>query len=289
MLLTRVLEKKSVIQAFGGALVLAPIVNTLVKMSTLNGVPEQWTFAMFTRIIAAGSVMNQILYVATIALGFLMLRGSTAVWKWALLLLGGYIGLQVSDFKHVKSSGLTWTFFITNIAVFMFIADQLVFNVEKPKQKPQDKQPREIKATVETIITKPTTTVKAKKVIPANLPTVPGKVVILQPKVQAKPKAHKIPNVNRKILFQFAGQNPWGQLLAINSKGLQIKALATPPAEITEKEIDLCLTSDLKIRTKLSMKNEDTYFFDYANLSKQNAKELNHWLSSLKDSPSKVA
>ncbi|WP_413560358.1 hypothetical protein [Bdellovibrio sp. HCB209] len=289
MFLTRVLEKKPVIQAFGGALVLAPVINTLAKMSTLNGVQNQWTQEMFWQIIGAGSVPNQILYIATIAIGFLMLRGSATVWKWALLLLGGYIGLQVSDFKHVKSSGLTWFFFITNIAVFMFIADQLVFNVEKSKAKPQPKKSPEPKAVAETIITKPTEIAVAKKVIPANLPATPGKVVVLQPKAQAKPKTQKIPNVRKKILFQFAGQNPWGQLVSISNKGLQIKGLTTPPEEITEKEIDLYLTKNLKLRTKLSMKNEDTYFFDYANLSQENKKELNHWLNSLQSSENKAA
>ncbi len=298
MLLTRVLEKKAVIQTFGAALVFAPIGNTLAKMSTLDGVYGQWTFDMFKRIIAAGSVFNQILYVATMAIGFLMLRGSKTVWKWALALLGGYIALQVSDFKHVKSSGLTWMFFLTNIAVFMFIADQLVFKVEniKAKSKSQEKPkiaPAPIhsaaKETAATIVKmqKPAPVKKdvVRKLEATNLPTEPGKVVVLQPKVQAKPKLRRIPQVRKKILFQFAGQNPWGQLVSISNKGLQIKGLTTPPEEITDREVDLFLTKNLKLRTKLTMKNEDTYFFDYADsLSLEKKKELNHWISSLKES-----
>jgi hypothetical protein len=295
--LTRVLEKKAVIQAFGAALVFAPIGNTLAKMSTLDGVYGQWTFDMFKRIIAAGSVFNQVLYIATIAIGFLMLRGSRTVWKWALALLGGYIALQVSDFKYVKSSGLTWMFFLTNIAVFMFIADQLVFKVEsvKPKPKPQEKPkaapqvvakiPAEMTATVHTVST--SASVKkdvVRKLEPTDLPTTPGKVVVLQPKVQAKPKLKKIPQVKRKILFQFAGQNPWGQLVSISNTGIQIKGLANPPQDIADREVDLILTKNLKLRTKLSMKNEDTYFFDYADLTQEKRNELNHWLSSLQDS-----
>ncbi|QLY26353.1 hypothetical protein [Bdellovibrio sp. KM01] len=294
MFLTRVLEKKAVIQTFGAALVLAPFGNTLAKMSTLDGVYGQWTFDMFKRIIAAGSVFNQILYVATISIGFLMLRGSRSVWKFALALLGGYIALQVSDFKHVKSSGLTWTFFLTNIAVFMFIADQLVFKVEntKPVQKPKEtpKTQPVTSTAVMTATVQPTQKQSmdkkdvVRKLQPTELPTTPGKVVVLQPKVQAKPRHRKIPQVRRKVLFQFAGQNPWGQLVSISNKGIQIKGLKAPPIEITDKEVDLILTKNLKVRTKLKLKNEDTYFFDYADLNEAKTKELNHWLSSLQDS-----
>ncbi|WP_413294890.1 hypothetical protein ACLSU7_07250 [Bdellovibrio sp. HCB185ZH] len=263
---------------------------------------------MFKRVIAAGSVFNQILYVATIAIGFLMLRGSKTVWKYALALLGGYIALQVSDFKHVKSSGLTWTFFLTNIAVFMFIADQLVFKVEntKPTQKPKEKPktpPTIAKVPAQTLEAfemtavapssasakqQPTTSIQSKDVVrklqPTELPKTPGKVVVLQPKLQAKPKHGKIPQVKRKILFQFAGQNPWGQLISISNKGIQIKGLTTPPEEIIDREVDLILTKSLKVRTKLKLKNEDHYFFDYADLNESKTKELNHWLSTLQDS-----
>ncbi|QDK44530.1 hypothetical protein DOM22_04840 [Bdellovibrio sp. ZAP7] len=302
MFLTRVLEKKAVIQTFGAALVFAPIGNTLAKMSTLDGVYGQWTFEMFKKVIAAGSVFNQILYVATIAIGFLMLRGSKSVWKFALALLGGYIALQVSDFKHVKSSGLTWTFFLTNIAVFMFIADQLVFKVEntKPSSKPKEKAQAQL-ATASAVTTAPPVAAKAqapkanagkdvvRKLKPTELPKTPGKVVVLQPKIQAKPNSkptatRKIQSIRKKILFQFEGQNPWGQLVSISSKGIQIKGLKTPPSDITEKEIDLFLAKDLKLRTKFTMKNEEIYFFDYTAISSAQKKELNHWLSSLQDS-----
>lgn len=290
MFLTRVLENKSVIRAFGVGLVLAPVVNTLTKMSTLNGVSNKWTAEMFFRIIAAGSIFNQLLYIATIAIGFLMLRGAKSAWKWTLIVLGGYIALQVSDFKHTKSSGLTWTFFLTNIAFFIFIADQLVFKVEplKPKAQPKvkpntiaDPKIESLKMTVAKTTEKPV----AHKLVPAQIPSEPGKVVALVPKVQAKAATRKIPHVRKKILFQFADQkNPWGQLVSVSSKGLQIKGISVPPEAISEREVELVLTEGLHIKTKLSMKNEDLYFFDYADLSKDKAKELNRWLSSLQNS-----
>ncbi len=130
MVLVKVLEKKNVIRLFGIGLFLAPIINTLAKMSMLTELKNRWTMELFWKIISLGSTFNQILYVATLIIGFIMLRGNANAWKATLILLAGYIALQISDFSHVKTNWITWLFFITNILVFLFIADQLVWKVK---------------------------------------------------------------------------------------------------------------------------------------------------------------
>ncbi|MBS1970645.1 MAG: hypothetical protein JSU04_10075 [Bdellovibrionales bacterium] len=256
MFLVKVLEKKGVIQTFGLALVLAPIVNTLVKMAMLTGIPNRWSFAMFWRIIAVGSVPNQILYVATIIIGILMLRGTTTVWKYALMLLGGYILLQLSDFKHVKSSAVTWMFFITNILAFMFVADQLVWKVKASAPK--------------------------KKANP-NKDFVAPKAPAPAMKAAPKPAYRVIPKVRKKILFQFAGRGPWGQLMGISSQGIHVRGLAEPPPDIATREIEISLNNGLTLRTRLARRKEHDYYFDYTSLSSEEIKSLNKWLHSLSD------
>lgn len=130
MLLVKVLERKGVIRLFGFLLLLSPFFNTFAKMSLLTEVPDRWSLKIFWKILMIGSTFNQILYVATIVIGILMLRGSVQAWKFALILLGGYIILQISDFGHVRASKVTLLFFLTNIFVFLFIADQLVWKVK---------------------------------------------------------------------------------------------------------------------------------------------------------------
>ena len=201
MFLVKVLEKSAVIRTFGAALVLAPFVNTLVKMALLPPLPNRWSFAMFWRIIEAGSIANQTLYVATIIIGIMMLRGAATVWKYVLFLLGGYILLQVTDFKHVKSSGVTWFFFIVNVVSFLFVADQLVWKVKAATPKPQPQpQPR-----AQGAAQVPTATVVKKTPVTAA----PTKTAAT-PKAAAKPAYRAIPKVRKKILFQFAGRGPWG-------------------------------------------------------------------------------
>jgi hypothetical protein len=247
MFLVKVLEKKGVIQTFGAALVLAPFMNTLVKMALLGPIPNRWSFAMFWRIIMVGSIPNQILYVASIIIGILMLRGSTTVWKYALMLLGGYILLQLSDFRHVKSGPITWLFFITNILAFMFVADQLVWKVKTPASK-----------------TKPKPAVRTVK-------------------AEAKPAYRVIPKVRKKILFQFAGGGPWGQLMGISSQGLHVRGLSEPPADIAIREIEISLNNGRTLRTRLARRKEHDYYFDYTKLSSEEIKSLNKWLHSLSD------
>lgn len=134
MLLVKVLEKKAVIRLFGLAMILAPFVNTLAKMALLTEVPNRWSLEIFWKIILIGSFFNQVLYVATLVIGAVMLQGKASGWKFALVLLGGYIALQISDFGHVRTSSVTWFFFITNVLAFLFIADQLVWKIEVPQK-----------------------------------------------------------------------------------------------------------------------------------------------------------
>lgn len=277
MILVKVLENKSVIRAFGASLVVAPIVNTLVKMAMLSDIPNRWSLAMFWRVIIVGSVANQILYIATMIIGFLMLRGTATVWKFVLMLLGGYIALQISDFKHVKSSGITWVFFITNILAFMFVADQLVWKVKAVVPKPQPKAPP---------TPKPQTATANPVAPPAPKPVAAPPVTATPPptaKATPKPAFRVIPKVRKKILFQFAGGGPWGQLMGISSQGIHVRQLAEPPADIATREIEISLNNGLTLRTRLARRKEHDYYFDYTNISSEEIKSLNKWLHSLSD------
>jgi len=265
MFLVKVLENKLILRIFGAALVLSPIVNTLVKMALLPDIPNRWSMAMFWRIIAVGSIPNQILYVATVIIGFLMMRGTAAVWKYVLLLLGGYIMLQISDFKQVKSSSVTWLFFITNILTFMFVADQLVWKVKSTAQKPKP----EPKAMAASPVKPP----------PTPPPKVEPQTVAM--KSAPKPNFRVIPKVRKKILFQFADGNPWGQLMGISSQGLHVRQLAEPPVDIATREIEITLKSGLTLRARLARRNEQEYFFNYSNISAKEIQSLNKWLHSL--------
>lgn len=279
MFLVKVLEKTAVIRTFGAALVLAPFVNTLVKMIMLPPIANRWSLAMFWRIIEVGSVANQTLYIATIVIGLLMLRGSATVWKYVLFLLGGYILLQITDFKTVKSSGVTWFFFIVNVVSFLFVADQLVWKVKAPTPKPQPRPPQpQTSAAGITKAAPPKPTATSKPATPPPAATAAAKAAA---KSSPQPAYRVIPKVRKKILFQFAGRGPWGQLMGISREGIHVRGLSEPPADIATREIEIALNNGRTLRTRLVHRKEHDYYFDHTHFSSDEIKSLNKWLSSL--------
>ncbi|WP_413291330.1 hypothetical protein [Bdellovibrio sp. HCB337] len=295
MVLVKVLEKKAVIRLFGLAMILAPFVNTVAKMALLTEIPNRWTFSVFWKIIMVGSTLNQILYVATLAIGFVMLRGKSSGWKFALVLLGGYIALQISDFGHVRTSAITWFFFITNVAAFLFIADQLVWKIEVPKRnsQPQAKAPEAKPVSAST--PKPIATTPPPTAPP---PAKPAPTVATASTTAAKPTQQPVPpkpappkeaprravaKLRKKILFQFEGKDPWAQLMGVSDKGIHLRRLSEPPADIATREIEIPLGNGLTLRTRFARRAEHDYYFDYTSLSSEQIKSLNKWLYSLSD------
>jgi hypothetical protein len=245
MILAKVLERQGVIRAFGVALVVAPFVNTLVKMSMIINIPNPWSWDVFGKTLQSGSFINQLLYVATVMIGLLMLQGKRSVWKFVLVLLGGYNLLMISDFRTVHYTAITWVFFIVNVAAFLFVADQLVWKIEAPKPK-------------------------------AKAPTP-------QPHAAPKPTQRAIPKVRKKILFQFDDKGPWGQLMGISKEGIHIRGISEPPTGIGYREIEISLADGVTLRTRLASRNEKDYFFDHKSLSKAEIQSLNKWLHSLSE------
>lgn len=280
MILAKVLEKKEVIRGFGVALVIAPFVNTIVKMALIKNLPNPWTWTIFWKTLQTGSLLNQILYVATVMIGVVMLQGKRSVWKLVLVLLGGYNLMMIMDFRSVNHTSMTWVFFVINIGAFLFVADQLVWKIQVPEKKANASA-------------KPTLAPEAP--LAAVPPTAPPKAWVdpdktdlivepAKPAMQAaapKPAQRTIPQVRKKILFQFDDNGPWGQLMGISSEGIHIRGLSEPPPGIGTREIEITLAEGVKLRTRLASRHEQDYFFDHKSLTSDEIKSLNKWLHSL--------
>jgi hypothetical protein len=254
MILAKVLEKKEVIRGFGVALILAPFVNTLVKMSMIINLPNPWSWAVFWKVLQSGAVVNQALYVATFLIGLMMLQGRRSVWKFVLVLLGGYNLQMIFEFRTVNYTAVTWVFFIVNVAAFLFVADQLVWKIEVPEKK-------------------------AKAPTPQPNPQVSPQAQNAAP----KPAQRVIPKVRKKILFQFDDSGPWGQLMGVSKEGIHVRGISEPPTGIGYREIEISLAEGVTLRTRLASRNEKDYFFDHKSLTKEEIQSLNKWLHSLSE------
>jgi hypothetical protein len=137
MKVVKVLEQKIVIQLFGLSLILAPFLNILFNLNDLNGL----SFDLFFHYFWAGVLFQKVLNIGSIAIGGFLLTGSLQAWKLVLLLLGGYIAMQMTYLgQNMRSQPMSLIFFLVNIGLFLFIADQLVWKQKTAKpmaiQKP---------------------------------------------------------------------------------------------------------------------------------------------------------
>lgn len=138
MFVVRILERKDVIRLFAIGLLLSPFVNIGIKIFVLTNVRERWNFAFAWKVFEANPVPNKVLFIASFIMGALMLRGSSTAWKYVLALMGCQIVNQLMNFgPSVRASPLFAVFFLVNVIIFLFIADQLVWKVKasKPRHK----------------------------------------------------------------------------------------------------------------------------------------------------------
>lgn len=131
------LERKGVIQFFGAALLASPFANALMFMvlqKSKNNLAYQQL--SFWKILTTGSPLHYGLAICSLVIGFVMIKGSQKAWSYVLFLLGAHILIQLVHLgENIKQNWLWGAFFVINAAIFMFIADQLVFKIKMPEIK----------------------------------------------------------------------------------------------------------------------------------------------------------
>ncbi len=257
MLIVKVLERKEVIRFFGLAFTIAPFVNTLAALS-LQKIENKWTLFNFYRMVGATSWFIILLSAASILIGLNMLRGSSKSWKPVLFLLGGYILWQLTNLgQNWKASKIHGLFFITNLGVFLFIADQLVYKLKVPERK-KDLLP------VETLQ-------------PASQNSMPAPPPIIEQKPLPK-KLVRTFYTKKKILIAFEGVGPWAQLMSLSQDEIHLRAIDKSKIEFGSREIEIFLKNGFYSRTKLIRHEGLDFYFEFRSLNSKQLDLLNGWL-----------
>lgn len=269
MKVVKLLERKEVIRLFGAGLLLAPFINNFISLWLLPDEPSvKWTFAMFVKVASAGVLFQQILDAFSLIIGVVLLSGSTKAWRFVLIFLGGYISMQVMYLgKNLRANPLSGVFFLTNIALFIFIADQIVWKQKRsqaPAKKPQP-PPQ----------------------FPLNVDQPTERSLNLEPEIKA-PVQHsragkKIRQITArkslaKIMVHFQDYGPWAHLSAISTDGLEVKANEKVPPQIESRVIEIQLGKDLHLKARFAHRHGPHYFFAFDPLSKEKIQKLNSWL-----------
>lgn len=230
MFVVRILERKSVIRLFGIGLILSPIANIVFKIFLLSNLRDRWNLSFALKVFETNSFSVKALFLCSVVIGALMLRGASSAWKYTLVLMGCHIANQIVNFgPNFRASPYFAVFFLVNVAIFLFIADQLVWKVKMA-------------------------TPAHKRLVPINKKT------------------------EKKVEIYFAGFGPWARLTSVSSRGIHMRSVKTLPFELKHREIEVQITSDLVLRTRLARCLDDDYFFEYVNMSPAEADKLNHWL-----------
>jgi len=250
MKLVRFLERKGVIRFFGVSLILAPFINMALHLTVIKMQGQvAWSQFQFWPAIQSAGYISLMLAACSLVIGFILLSGSQKAWKYVLILVGAYLGVQILNVGSQAWKGpLAWPSFILNSSIFFFLLDQLVWKVQP-----------DIKADVS--ITEPEFTVK-------------------QPAPAAKKAVVNLKSY-RKILFSFGSDHPWGELKTLSSERLSVKSIAQVPTNIENKTVQINFAKDVVVDIQFEKQEGELVYFKPLNLDKDKVTNLNRWLKKI--------
>ncbi len=287
MKVVKLLERKEVIRLFGGGLILAPLFNSYfayLALSTTSALGGATGFQGFWKVVLSGTTAQHVLDIASLLIGLLLLTGLRAAWKWMLVLLGGYMAMQIAHLgQSLRNNPLNGLFFIANVGLFLFIADQLAFKQKgsaqnrspQPATQPAPKPVAPIRQAVKpATVSAPQTAAKPA----ARVVAIPAKQKV---QAKAKPVTRRATQARRsraKIFVHFQGVGSWAQVVSISPAGIELRSSGPAPIDIENREVEMNLAPDLWLKARLKSRTGSLYFFEYIDLAPGRISKLNQWL-----------
>ncbi len=271
MFAVKVLQRKGVIQLFGICLLFAPFFNIGMMVWMQHAAKHyRWNKETFWAIASSGTPLQYGLSLLSIVIGIIMLRGSNSAWKYTLFLLGCHILTQVGSIgQDIRNNWLWGPFFLINISVFIFIADQLVFRTN-PIEKVEPKK----------IVPEPTVTASIVNANPVALHLVkpletPAQVVA---KVEKAHPSFPTLYTKKKTLIQFEGFGPWAQLISVSSHKIHVRCIGAAPADFKSRKVEINFRNGLILQTWFDQKSEQDFYFEYEPLNEAQIALLDRWV-----------
>lgn len=259
------LERPVVIRFFGVCLFLAPFINFVLN-AYLQSLKSQVTLTNIWKSLTVGTFaqnMQNVLSVSSIIIGLMMFSGVKRAWSFVLALIGLQIVNQTTTLlKDIKENWFWGVFFLINLGIFSFIADQLVFKERRDDEKADEEEQTKNK--------------KAPATEPAPAPT-------SAPIPAAIPMERPVLTTRRRIFIHFTDLKMWAQLLHISNAGLLVKSMEKQPIVFSDKPMMVFLRPDLPLQLKLQRAEGDEVFFQFLHISPEEIQHLNQWILSKSD------
>ena len=269
-MLVKVLERLWVIRAFGVGLVFAPLMNVCFTAYGIAGKQTIWSWQLLFNVFKKTSTPQKALLVASVIIGLLILRKGARAWAWVLSLLGGYIVIQLTRLaQDYKADKMSMFFFAVNVALFFFIADQLVWKQKKPGEAA--KAPEPVKAPEPAVAAPalPQEPPATSRVTPQAAPEPVKPILTVVPPAQ---------QAREKVLVHLDGFGQWAQLVDVTGTGIRVRSTVDNPPEIGDRELEVTMSKDLVLRMRFAVRNGNDYFFEYVGLNQEKTGRLNQWL-----------
>lgn len=275
MFAVKILEKKSIIRLFGIALTIAPFFNIASMVWIQHSAKHyRWNKETVIAIMSSGSPLQYGLGLLSIIIGIIMLRGSTAAWKYVLLLLGAHIITQIGSIgQNMKENWLWGPFFLVNVSLFIFIADQLVFKSKAPvKKNPDVKSPPHLH-----VVKNPEPVAKAPSFLHPSAPVVTPASADATP-LEASRKQFPTLYTKKRTMIQFEKFGPWAQLISVSSHKIHVRCIKNPPAEFAVRKVEIDFRNGLVLTTWFDRKTENDFYFEYPPLTDSQIELLDMWV-----------
>ncbi len=273
MEIVKLLERQSVIRFFGIGLIASPFFNTFLTILSLPVVQDRWSWRVFWFITSNRAFVDQLLYVTTFIIGILMLRGATWAWKCLLVLLGGYILNQTLHFgQNFRANKLSAVFFLMNVGIFLFIADQLAWKIKKAIPKNLFEKTSSSSTGIKQTKSNTNATEAAAAVAATN------HVAEAEPEKKSRSLSQRSLQSSKKHFIYFSNLGPWAKLVEISKDGIRVECITTPPQKIESEDIEFSLGANAHFRIRFVESHKDIFLFKFQQLSAKDIQALNDWL-----------
>lgn len=281
------LERASVIRFFGICLLLAPFIS-MAGHAYLRSHKTKVTMAVIWNSLTVGTFsqnMQNILSVSSVVIGIIMLFGTRKAWSFVLGLIGFHIVIQTTTLlRDLKESWFWGGVFVVNLAVFFFIADQLVFkerrdndDLKKPVMPPKSQEENHQSAPQDFAVSGTSGTLASHLPTTENTAPLPTTFSPQAPTPYEETSPTTL-TTRKRIIIHFSDLQLWAQLMHISNEGLLVRAFENQTISLTDKPMAVFLRQDLPLRLQLSKVQENEYFFKFLPMSALEIQQLNLWI-----------
>lgn len=232
----KLLQRASTIRAAGILMLVAPIFNFFGSVLVLD-VPNRWTLPFLWKMFLAGNLIQWVMPLASLFVGFMMLKGRRESWTSVLIVLLLFIAYGVVNFREQARAG--WIYptmiLITNVTLFALVYYQEYWQATQPRSK-APKAPPPVKAEVQA---------------PPPPATRPAPAAFVQYDFG--------PWVGMTVDFE--GVGPWARVVSASPQEIHLQKLKDPPEGLWTKTVEIEASDSTILKFRFSRAEGDRLIF----------------------------